>query len=57
MYKYYLDALRLQTVKVLSQYLPGGTEKNHENLVQYSWVLDSFSNLGHSEYETGVIPK
>jgi hypothetical protein len=47
----------LSQLKVLSRYLHGGTEKNHENLIQYSRFPDRYLISGCPEYEAGVSQK
>jgi hypothetical protein len=41
--------------KVLSWYLPGGSEENHKNLSQDSQSPSQDLNLGPPEYEAGVL--
>jgi hypothetical protein len=41
--------------KVLSQHLPGGAEKNHENVNQHSQSLGQDLNLEPLEYRAEVL--
>jgi hypothetical protein len=42
-------------VEVLSQHLPGGADKNHENVSQYSWCPYRDSNQVPPEYESTAL--